>query len=357
MNLRTRLAWFLGMFFVIGTFAGFIGWSIGQSSGAAPTAAPSLGPPASDKHSIVCFGYVDVEHGVTRLSPLRVGRVAELLAKEGQVVSAGAPLLRLESEADRAHAEKARAALAVAEAQLGQARQLPAQHQARLAQQRATVEAGRRRLAVAEHHLIRKRDLEKAKQLNVQEAAAAEEQVEELKAIVQAEQQKLAELELCDPALDIRRAEAETAAARSTLTEALHALDQRTLKAPENGTVLRILVGPGDLVGGQSSQAALMFCADGPRLIRAEVEQEYVRYLATDSMAVAEDDSRAGGRWNGRVTRISDWYTKRRAVMREPLQSNDVRTVECVIELEHGQSPLRIGQRMRVVIRAGATSG
>ena len=34
----------------------------------------------------------------------------------------------------------------------------------------------------------------------------------------------------------------------------------------------------------------------------------------------------------------------------EPGQLNDVRTLECIIALEPDQPPLRIGQRVRVVI-------
>jgi len=32
------------------------------------------------------------------------------------------------------------------------------------------------------------------------------------------------------------------------------------------------------------------------------------------------------------------------------LQYNDVRTMECIVELAPGQAPLRIGQRVRVML-------
>jgi hypothetical protein len=35
----------------------------------------------------------------------------------------------------------------------------------------------------------------------------------------------------------------------------------------------------------------------------------------------------------------------------EPLQFNDVRTLECIITLDPNQPPLRIGQRVRVRIQ------
>ena len=67
------------------------------------------------------------------------------------------------------------------------------------------------------------------------------------------------------------------------------------------------------------------------------------------------DDSTGEGIWAGHVVRISDWYTQRRSVMPEPLQYNDARTLECIIELDAGQPALRIGQRVRVTLRPSAS--
>ncbi len=65
-------------------------------------------PPVSDEHnekksaisneseSIVCFGQVDLRHGVTALYPLQPGRVVEVPVEEGQTVAEGAILVRLE---------------------------------------------------------------------------------------------------------------------------------------------------------------------------------------------------------------------------------------------------------------------
>ena len=60
--------------------------------------------------------------------------------------------------------------------------------------------------------------------------------------------------------------------------------------------------------------------------------------------------------WKGKVLRVSDWYTQRRSILLEPLQFNDVRTLECLIEITQspaGAPPLRIGQQMRVMVKQG----
>lgn len=63
-----------------------------------------------------------------------------------------------------------------------------------------------------------------------------------------------------------------------------------------------------------------------------------------------EDGGRSGKTWHGHVMRVSDWYTQRGLVAEEQLQFKDVRTLECLIALDPGQTPLRIGQRVRVTI-------
>jgi hypothetical protein len=56
----------------------------------------------------------------------------------------------------------------------------------------------------------------------------------------------------------------------------------------------------------------------------------------------------------GKVLSVSNWYSPRRSMVMEPLQYNDIRTLECLIEVDASpanQNPenmLRIGQRVRV---------
>jgi HlyD family secretion protein len=310
----------------------------------------SSGSPVADR-GIVCFGHVDVEHGVTALAPLAPGRVVEVPVREGEAVTAGAALLRLDDRPAAALVDKARAALTGAEARLLQARTLPEQQRARLAQQEDGVAVARFRLAAAREMLARKRDLAKAQQLSEREVAAAADQVEELKAAQRAEEARLAELAARDPALEVRAADADVAAAHASLHEAQHALDECTLRAPVDGTVLRVLVGPGDVLDGRPGRSVIVFCAAGPRFIRAEVEHEFARYVRPGQPALLEDDVSGGPIWRGKVKLVSDWYTRRRSVMNEPMQANDVRTVECLVEPDAGAPPLRVGQRLRVVIQ------
>jgi hypothetical protein len=62
--------------------------------------------------------------------------------------------------------------------------------------------------------------------------------------------------------------------------------------------------------------------------------------------------------WKGRVTRVSDWYSDSPTIPRRMARFTDMPTVECVIALDPGHPPLRIGQRMTVLLgKATATPG
>jgi multidrug resistance efflux pump len=171
-----------------------------------------------------------------------------------------------------------------------------------------------------------------------------------------AERAKLRELELYDASMVVKRAKVEVDVHQAQLEQAARGVRDCLLTAPADGTVLRILVGPGDVLGAQPKQAAVVFCPDGRRIIRAEVEQEFARDVAVGQLAAVQDDTTADGPiWHGRVLRVSDWYTHRRSILQEPFQLNDVRTLECLIALDPGRQPLRIGQRVRVTITTVAT--
>ena len=97
--------------------------------------------------SIVATGRVDTPARIT-ISSQSAARIEEVLAREGDRVSAGQPLVRLRSDEAQAALEAARAALREAE---GRQRQLervqrPVAEQ-QLAQARANLEAARRELA------------------------------------------------------------------------------------------------------------------------------------------------------------------------------------------------------------------
>jgi len=351
-----RALWLLALLVVaVGTpAAGFL-FSY-SSRGAPPTHGggdTQKEKASSGDQGIVCFGQVDLEHGVTALYPLQPGRVAEVPAREGQTVSEGTVLVRLEDGPARSRVAEAQAALDAASLRLDQAHKMPEQHRSRIAQQQDAVEAMRRRRDAAQHQLDRQKDLAKKQLVDSSDLAVSEDHVRELEAMLRGEAKRLDELKRQDPRDDERRAEKDVALMQARLDQARFALEDCTVKAPRRGTVLRVLVGPGDVLSSQPKQPAVQFAIEGPQIIRANVEQEFIGRVATGQTALVTDETDSGAVWRGKVERVSNWITQRRSVMQEPFEFNDVRTVETLITLETGQPPLRIGQRVRVRITGG----
>jgi multidrug resistance efflux pump len=347
-NGLTRILWFAAP--LVLAVAGFLGGWLWNLVGP--------GRPADDHHldgggslpGIVCNGVVDVEAGIASLAVLQPGRVEKVLVKENDEVAADKVLVKLEDALANQRVTEADAAVQMAQLQRDEARKSPQQHRLQLSRQEASLEAAGQQVAAAQTLLARTRKLRQSGQIGPEEAEAAEKQVHQLEALERVEASRLAELKLVDPDTALRRAESELTAAEARLGQAKQALAECSLKAPRAGKVLRILVSPGDLVSGQPGKPMVLFCPNESRLIRAEVEQEFAGRLIVDQRVKAEDDAGLGGTWHGRVLRIADWYTQRRTLTPDPGQFQDVRTVECLIELDADQPPLRIGQRMRVTI-------
>jgi multidrug resistance efflux pump len=309
---------------------------------------------SSPMQRVVCFGYVDVEHGVTPLYPLTPGRVVKIEVHESQTVEAGAVLVRLDDRLAHLHLQEAEADVEAAQAQLAQVEKSPRQHDFHLIQQRAAIQAAKSRLAAGRIALDHKHDLHKAKYLTATELEAAKALVQELEAGESAEIAKLDELQLVDPESNVRRARADLNAKQARLAQARQGLEECNLLAPCAGVILRIQVSPGEVLGLQPQRPAVVFLPDGPRWIRLDVNQEFAGLIAPGQKATIEDSAGAPGIWRGQVDRVSDWYTSRRSLTPDLFHANETPTLECFVQADPNQPNLIIGRRMRVTIEAPA---
>ena len=252
--------------------------------------------------ALFCIGTVDAENGVLPIFPAHPGRVVEVLVgkdkeiQESKEIEKGTVLFRLDDRLAVLDVKRAEAALKAAQADL--------------------------EIAVKAHE--RKKHLHSVKQLSDEELAASNELVNKATAGVDAKQAELDQANLVK--------------------------DECEVKAPAKGMVLRMLTAPGEVFGPHSRQPAMLFCSSGPRIVRAEVEQEFAGRVSVGQTAVVQDHMGAPGTWKGKVSRVADWYSPRRSGLPEELQFNEVYTLECIIQLDPDQPPLRIRQRMRITL-------
>lgn len=348
-----RILWALGLLLMVGTALG-AGWVLnnGQdkdSPGDAEPARAPVAPPAG----VVCVGHVDVEPRVADLVPHQPGEVVEVIA-EGKEVKKGHVLLRLDPKRAEAKVKQAEAEVRIAEEKLAKAKHAPRLLKHQVQEQEAAVRAAKAQKGIAVKELKRVSDNYEVRQANLSEKQAAEEAVKKAQAVVEGQEAKLRQLEVLDAEEDIRQAEENVKLKEAQLAEAKLTLRDCELRAPSNGLVLRVFISPGEMFGPQAKLPAIQFAPSGPRIVRAEVLQEWADRVKPGQEVTIEDDTRGGARWAGKVRRLSEWYTQRRITIREPFEQNDVRTLECIVDVRPEDARhLRIGQRVRVTIQAG----
>jgi multidrug resistance efflux pump len=346
------MLWLLGLVLLVGTAAG-ASWLLNHGSSAAGASPTSAEPNQDLPEGVICTAYVDVEQGVGKLYPLQPGRVV-WVAEEGAVVARDQPLLKLDDSLVRADLKRAEADLAGAREQLKKAKLLPEQREQQIKQIRALIQGLQSDRDGAAEQLAEAQDLFKNKMFNAHKLQAAKDAVKKVESLIEGAKAKLREAELVAPDLDIARATNAITEKEAVVEKARQAIREYQVLAPYDGTVLRVLVGVGDALGPNiRGNAAVEFCANTPLILRAEVMQEWASLVREKQAVVIEDDT-SGPRqkWEGRVKRLGGWFTNRRSILQEPLQLNDNRTLEALIEVTGTVNPpFRIGQRMRVIIR------
>ncbi len=346
---RGLLPWTVGLGLLLLGFSAVGAWMLLHSPARAQdngTATVRL------DHRAVATAFVDVEGGVINLYPVRQGRIVELPVKEDQEVEKGTPLLKIDDELPRIQLREAGLALEAAKKRKELAQTKAEQHDRQIEAQGAAVEAARSKVAAAKARADQARRYYRERLGgSVEDVKAAEKLVEEAQAGVKAEQAKLEVLRALKPRVAVDLADIEVRARQQDVEKAELGVRECVVRAPVKGKLLRRLVRVGEALGANPRLPALQFCPSEDRIVRAEVEQEFASRVTKGMKAYIQDDSNGGGEWHGEVVRISDWYSQRRSVTLEPLQFNDVRTLEVIIRVKSDpKAPLRIGQRMRVTL-------
>ncbi|HEY1188084.1 MAG TPA: HlyD family efflux transporter periplasmic adaptor subunit, partial [Gemmata sp.] len=300
---------------------------------------------------VVCSGRVDGLRPAAGLDPAVPGKVAEVLVSEGQSVPAGKPLLRLEDEQPKWRVEEARAALAAVEIDIEGAGIEAKLHPQRVAAQKVAVAGAQDRTATARKLLDERRTARSFGTVTAAEIIAAEAEVRQYERLETVESARLAELTAFNPHLRLRGAEAKKAQAQIALKQAENVVRDCVLRAPAPGVVLRVNVSAGETAAPGGVQPAVLFRPDGPLVVRAELEQEFIGRVGPNMRAVITDDTRSDApTWTGRVARVGAFVSRKRGPLFEPGEVNDVRTIECVVTIDGPTDGLLVGQRMRVRI-------
>ena len=316
------------------------------TSGNSPSAAEA-GPP--DK--IVCWGYFDVDPGVLGLHPKQQGDVT-FVAAENQHFKQGEVLLQVDDTLAKFKVKEGEADVTAGERQLEEAKQLPELYRLQAAEQQKAINAAEKKIDQTKLDQKIKLGGEFINE-NLKKNAEAYFKValEMLAEKKEAEELKLKRIRLQNAQLKIDQADADLSAKKLRLEQAKEVLKHFKIVAPYDGTVLRVNTRKGEPLGPNPRMHAVEFMPDGDIIVRAEVSQEWARFVEKGAKVVIEDDTYHGPQWEGTVKSTSNWFAPIRSPVIEPFRLNDVRTLECIILVDKGAAEKRIGQRVRAMVK------
>jgi multidrug resistance efflux pump len=313
------------------------------------------GPPG-----VICLGTWDLENtpgGFVPLTPLQPGEVTAVLVTENQVVKKGDLLLKMDDELQVQSVALAETGVRLAQAQVAEAQQAATAYQAGIDAQKAAVDAAKHKIAAADYRLHRERQkfeaVNETQTSNRDELNAVTEENNSAKSMLAAEEARLRAVQANKPDVKVHQADENLVRARLVADQARQALKRCTLEAPADGTVLRIAVTKGAVLGPQTRQAPILFAPIGLVVVRAEVEQEFAHRVQAGMSATITDEANGQVTWHGRVKRLGAAYLPKRSAGGPEsfaLGGSEPRVLECLVELDPGQAAPMLGQRVRVNI-------
>jgi len=316
------------------------------------TAEVIVDPDAVD---VYCSGRVDAAGQVIPLEPTQGGRVVRIYpgVVEGATVVKDQPLIAFDDAYAAARCNQAAASRDGARIEVEFAAKAKDRFPLMMVARQSLLSASAARVEAAEKLLLQRREQQSITPIGRYELEAMDAQIKELKAMKDAESAQVEDLKKNEGDLVLRHEAAlvrlRAAASELELAEKLKA--DCVLLAPGPGTILRFQATLGGIVAPGTPIPPIVFAPAGPYVIRAEVDQEALGRVSEGMAAIATDENRPEGpQWKGKLKHLGGWVALRRTMILEPGEISDLRTIECLIELDSGGERLWIGQRMRVRI-------
>jgi HlyD family secretion protein len=303
--IRNRFIWILAAILLLGG-GGFVVLSAQAQAKKAEAAKRAAAAAPRSPYVAVSNGKADVEGGIIQVAARTSGIVREVLAHEGQDVSKGQVLARLEDDEPRLAAQSAAAELNQARAQVGL-----------LKVQLSTAQREERRLqALAASNFVAGQRLDQARDA-VRGAEAS---------------------------LDTQAALIGTAQAK--LAQARYNQELTIIRAPVDGKIVRRYANPG--AGASTLNVSNMFDLEpkAARIVRAEISEGALPNVAVGQAVRMSPEADPGKTFAGLVIRQAPVFGARKLQSDDPTDRSDERVVEVVVSADG--APFLIGQRVLV---------
>lgn len=302
--LRNRFVWIALV--VVALAAGGGMFLSGQAKAKKAAEAKAAAEVKPSPYAAIANGKADVEGGIIQVAARRAGVVRDVLVQEGDDVTKGQVLARLEDDEPRLQSERAAAEVRQARASL------------------ALLEV---QLSAAQREEKRLQGLAPSNFVAAQKLDQARDGVREAQAKILAQQ-------------------AVVATAQARLNEARYDQELSIIRAPADGRIVRRYANPG--AGASTLNVSNMFDLEprAGRIVRAEIAEGALPYVAIGQGVQMSPESDPTKVYNGKVLRRAAVFGARKLQSDDPTERTDDRVVEVVVD--SSGAPFLIGQRVLV---------
>jgi HlyD family secretion protein len=302
---RNRIVWIVAILVILLAGGGLFLSSQAKAKKAQEAKAAAAAAPSSP-YVAIANGKADVEGGVIQVAARTSGVVREVLAQEGDDVTKGQVLARLEDDEPRLQAESAAADMRQAEAQIP------------LLQVQLTT---------AKRELSRLQGLVATNFVAGQRVDQAQDAVRQAEAGIAAQQ-------------------AAIGAARAKYNQAHYNQELTIIRAPADGRIVRRYANPG--AGASTLNVSNMFDLEpkANRIVRAEISESALPFVVIGQKVQLSPESDPTKVVAGKVLRRAAVFGARKLQSDDPTERTDERVVEVVVGTDG--APFLIGQRVLV---------
>jgi HlyD family secretion protein len=271
--------------------------------------AAAKAPPSP--YAAIANGKADVEGGVIQVAARTAGVVREVMVQEGQDVTKGQVLARLEDDQPKLDSQRAAA---------------------EVLQARAQIDLLNVQLATAQREAQRLEALQASNFVAGQRLDQARDKINEAQA-----------------QLTAQRAAIASAVAREAT--ARYALELTIIRAPADGRIVRRYANPG--AGASTLNVSNMFDLEprADRIVRAEIPESALPFVTIGQKVQISPEADPGKAFPGQVIRRAAVFGARKLTSDDPTERADDRVVEVVVRTDG--APFLIGQRVLVKFMRG----
>jgi HlyD family secretion protein len=293
--------------------------------------------------TVVSSGRIEGASPTMSIGVAAAGTVSEVSVRAGSRVRSGQILIKLDCSPVEADVRAEEAQLSAAQAVFERTRNGSRPDEIKVGE--AVVGYSEARADEAQKALVRAKELQEGVTVSTARVLEVERDARIAAAQLQEARARLSLLRAGSREEDIRQAQALRDAAVAVLDATRARLNQCSVHSSVDGTVLDVLVNPGQYVSMAVPQTLLHMIPDGPLAVEAEVEVRDLTHICTTQDATITADAFPGSSLRAQVVSISPVVAQR---SNPTTADRDKEIVPVILNLDRGAIAPPIGSAVTV---------